>query len=300
MRIRQPAKICDHLWFLGCENSCVYLLEGDTESMIISGGMGYIVPDLLQQMKEFGIDETRITKLLILHSHFDHVGIIPFLKRRNKALVLYGSARAWEILHKPKAIDTINNFSREVAKQVGREGVYAAYDLEWRESLSGAIVSEGDIIDLGGMEGHVYETPGHSSCSISFYIPHLKALFASDGAGIPYKDTIVISANSNFTKYQESLEKLKELDVEYLCADHYGYISGKESRNFIRQCIETAKDYRSLLEDVYLREGDIESAAKKMLEAFLAENEDYFLSSNIMEGVYRQTFRHIAGVMENR
>ena len=268
--------------------------------MIISGGIGYIVPDLLQQIKEFDIDETKITKLLILHSHFDHVGIIPFLKRRNNRLILYGSARAWEILQKPRAIDTINKFSRDVARQASKEYVYAAYDLEWRDFLNGTTVSDGDIIDLEGLEGRVYETPGHSSCSISFHVPRLKALFTSDGAGIPYKDTILTSANSNFTKYQESLEKLKDLDVEYVCADHYGYISGKESRDYIRQCIKAAMEYRSLLEEVYVRERDVESATRKVLNAFWAENGDYFLTPQIMEGVCRQTIRHIAKAIEEK
>ena len=299
MRIRKPGKICDHLWFLGCEDSCVYLLEGETDSMIINGGIGYIVPDLLQQMKEFDIDETRITRLLILHSHFDHVGIIPFMKRRNTDLVLYGSARAGEILQKPKAIDTINEFSLDMAKRAGREDVYAAYDLVWRDFMSVTAVSEGDIIDLGGVKGFINETPGHSSCSIAFYVPQYKALFASDGVGIPYKDSIVISANSNFTKYQESLEKLKDLEVDYVCADHYGYISGNEARDYIHQCIESAKDYRSLLEGIYHSERDIDAAVKKIFDAFWAENENYFLSPQIMEAVLRQTIRHIADVIEN-
>jgi glyoxylase-like metal-dependent hydrolase (beta-lactamase superfamily II) len=268
--------------------------------MIINGGMGYIVPDLLQQMEEFDIDETRITKLLILHSHFDHVGIIPFLKRRTTNLVLYGSARAGRILQKPKAIDTINKFSFDMAKRAGRGDVCAAYDLEWRDLLSVTTVSEGDVIDLGGVKGSIIETPGHSSCSIAFYVPQHKALFGSDGAGIPYKDTIVTSANSNFTKYQESLEKLKDLDVEYVCADHYGYISGIESRDFIRHSIDAARDYRSLLEDVYQSEGNIDAAVKKLFDAFWAKNENYFLSPQIMEGVLRQTMRHIADVMENQ
>ena len=86
MRVRKPGKIRDHLWFLGSEESCVYLLEGRDESMLVSGGLSYLVPEILGQFNEFHIDETRITKLLILHAHFDHVGIVPFFKRRNPKL----------------------------------------------------------------------------------------------------------------------------------------------------------------------------------------------------------------------
>jgi len=78
MRIRKPGRVNERIWFLGREESGVYLLDGNNGSMIVSGGISYIVADLLQQFKEFGIDENRIQKLLILHSHFDHVGIVPF------------------------------------------------------------------------------------------------------------------------------------------------------------------------------------------------------------------------------
>ncbi|MFC1533458.1 MBL fold metallo-hydrolase [Thermodesulfobacteriota bacterium] len=299
MRIRQPGKICENLWFLGQKESCVYLLEGNTDSMIISGGMGYIVPDLLRQFEEFGIDETRIKNLLILHSHFDHVGIVPFLKRRNAELALYASARAWEILQMPKAIKTINEFGRDTARRIEKEDAYATHDLEWRGDIKGTAVSEGDFINLGDLKGRIYETPGHSSCSISFYVPQLKALFASDSGGIPYKNTIVTSGNSNFTKYQTSLEKLKSLDTRYVCADHYGYVAGDEAKDFIKNCIEAARDYRALLENTYRRTGDIEIAAKEIAVNFLRENENYFLTQEVMEGVYRQMLRHIVGTMED-
>ena len=39
MHIRNPGKVRDGLWYLGHEESGVYLLEGRDESMVISGGM---------------------------------------------------------------------------------------------------------------------------------------------------------------------------------------------------------------------------------------------------------------------
>ena len=63
MRIRHPGKVCDRLWYLGREESGVYLLEGRDGFLMLNGGMSYIVPDLLPQFEEFGIDEGRITKL---------------------------------------------------------------------------------------------------------------------------------------------------------------------------------------------------------------------------------------------
>ncbi len=300
MRIRKPGKVHEGIWFLGREESGVYLLEGNDGSMMVSGGMSYIVSDIIRQFEEFRIDESRIKKLLILHSHFDHVGIIPFFKRRNPEMEVYASERAWEILQMDKAILTINEFSRNVEKRMKREEVTSAYDLEWRNDVSGKTIREGDRIDLGGLEVLILEIPGHSSCCIAAYIPKLKALFPTDGGGIPFDQTIVTSGNSNYTKYQQSLERLKDLKVDYYCADHYGYVIEEEAREFISKSIEMAKINRTQMEEAYRSSQDIDVAARKIISSFYEENPSYFLSPEIFLDVYRQMVRHIAMVIEGR
>jgi glyoxylase-like metal-dependent hydrolase (beta-lactamase superfamily II) len=297
MRIRKPGKVHERIWFLGREESGVYLLEGNEGSMMVSGGMSYIVSDILQQIKEFNIDENRIKKLLILHSHFDHVGIIPFFKRRHPEMEVYASERGWEILQMDKAVLTINEFSRNVAKRMKKEEVYSTYDLEWRNDVSGKTIREGDRMDLGDLEVLIQEIPGHSSCCIAAYIPKLKALFPTDGGGIPFDQTIVTSGNSNYTKYQQSLGRLKDMSVDYYCADHYGYVIGEEARTFISKSIEMAKITRAQMEEVYRSTRDIDEAAQKLIASFYEENPSYFLTPEIFLDVYRQMVRHIATVI---
>ncbi len=300
MRIRKPGKVREGIWFLGREESGVYLLEGRDGFLMVSGGMSYIVPDILQQFKDFGIDESKIGKILILHSHFDHVGVIPYFKRRHPRIEVLGSERAWEILGMDKTIPTINEFSRNVTKRMGKEKFYWEYDLEWRRDIWGSPVREGDRIDLGGMEVSILEIPGHSSCCIAAYVPELKALFPTDGGGIPFDETIVTSGNSNFTKYQESLERLRPLQVEYYCADHYGYVVGEEATRFVPMTIEMAKKKRAEMEEAYRSTRDIDAAAKKLISSFYEKNPDYFLSPEIFLDVHRQMIRHIATVMDQR
>ncbi len=300
MRIRKPGKVREGIWCFGREESGVYLLEGDESSMIVSGGMSYIVSDMLQQFKEFGIVENRIKKFLILHSHFDHVGIVPFFKRRHPTIEVYASQRGWEVLQMDKAVLTINEFGRNVARRMGKGDVYSSYDLEWRKDVSGKTIREGDRINLGGLEVSILEIPGHSSCCIAAYVPEFKALFPTDGGGIPFDKTIVSSGNSNYTKYQQSLERLKDLEVDYYCADHYGYVTGAEARDFISNSIEMAKKNRAWMEDVYRSSQDIDAAARKLTSSFYEENPDYFLSPEIFLDVYRQMVRHMATVMEGK
>ncbi len=300
MRIREQGKITEGLWCLGCLESNVYLIQGKKESMLISGGISYILPDLLRQFEEFNIKEEAITKILILHSHFDHVGIVPFFKRRNPDLEIFASERAWEILRMEKAINTINEFSHNIAKKMGRDELYSKFDLEWRDDITGRSIKEGDEIDLGSVKIKILEIPGHSSCSIGAYVPSLKALFPTDGGGIPFDQIIITSGNSNFTRYQQSLEKMKDLDVEFYCADHYGYVIGEEAHQFIKKTIEVARHNRSLMEELYRFTRNVELTAEKLVSSFYQDHEDYFLPREISLDVYRQMVRHIANTIDQK
>jgi glyoxylase-like metal-dependent hydrolase (beta-lactamase superfamily II) len=298
MRIRKAGKICECLWYLGRAESGVYLLEGSTCSMIINGGLSCILQNILTQFDMFGIDERRIKKILILHAHFDHVGIVPFFKRRNPDLQIYASERAWEILKMPRAINTINHFNRLTAERLNDSNMLSRYDVEWRDDISGKAVNEGDSIDLGTVNVSLFETPGHSSCSLSAYVQAIKALFPSDSGGIPFKHIIVSSGNSNYTLFQQSLEKLALLDVEYYCADHYGYVIGREAQSFVKQSIDAARTFRRRMEAAYRRTGSVDAAVRRLMIDMAHELNDYVLPEDIIAGIYGQMLRHIAAKMD--
>ena len=137
VRIRTLGKITEGLWCLGQKEACVYLLEGKEESMLINAGTVYLVPLLLRQFRDFGIDEARITRLLMLHSHYDHVGIAPFFKRRNENLALYASARGWRILGMPRVVKAINEAGRQAATRMGMATLYKDYPVAWGDDVTG-------------------------------------------------------------------------------------------------------------------------------------------------------------------
>lgn len=169
------------------------------------------------------------------------------------------------------------------------------YDLEWRDDIRGTAVGDGDNVDVGGATLSIIATPGHSHCSLSAYEPGLKALFASDSAGIPFKETFFPSMNTNPDQFLESLEKVKTLPVSYFCADHYGYITGEEASQCVPRTIEEGRKWKAYLEDHYRRHGgDIESAGKEITDFFYDEMPGYFLSRDILEMVFKQMLKYIA------
>ena len=121
MLISEPGKVTERITFLGRYESCVYVVDGGDESVLIGGGMSYVVPDILKQIEDFNIDERKIKRLIILHSHFDHCGIIPYLKKLWPWTRVTASARAKQLLSDPKVSETIAVLNQAALARSRRE-----------------------------------------------------------------------------------------------------------------------------------------------------------------------------------
>ena len=168
-----------------------------------------------------------------------------------------------------------------------------AYDWEWGDGFGAIEVGDDDGISLGDTAIHVLETPGHSQCSISAYVPRLKALFPSDGGGIPFRNTIIVYGTSNYGEFQKSLLKLSELEVRFLCADHYGYVVGEEAAHFIGRASGLAAKLRAMIENSYGRLGDVEKVVDELTAVFSEENADGIVSGDLFRATWRSIVKNI-------
>lgn len=256
MWIIEPQKVTDRIEYLGDKEMCTYLLKG-REYMLIEGGMSYIVPTLLRQLEEKKIDTRRITKYLILHSHFDHCGAVPPIKRRFPWIEVVASHRTRELYTKEKVVKFIRERNWDMIKSRGMEQTALEMELDFDDLQVDIPLGEGDVIDLGdGVTVEIIEVPGHSTCSIAAYVLPDKALFASDAGGIPnYEDVIYPSGNEDFILYQRSLEKMRKYPVEVHCAARYGAYTGDEGKAYMDRAITAAEEFRLNTIDMAEREG---------------------------------------------
>lgn len=294
MIIDAPGRITDHIVLLGRKESCVYLIDGIGECALIGGGMAHIVPDLLDQLNEFKIDEKRIKRILILHAHFDHCGIVPFFKKRWPWATVTASEKAKSLLSRPDVIESIADLSQQVVERYGREKEAQELGLSFSGIDVEQTVKDGDRIDCGGLGINILDVPGHSSCSIAAYMPEDKALFASDAGGIPAGDKIFTAANSDFNLYQQSLQKMAELDIDIVLAEHRGAVFGTDARSYLKKSIESAADVRKRIENSYQTTRDEKRSTEEMTDFLMKEYAVDFLPRDIFAIVVGQMVHFIA------
>lgn len=294
MWIREPQKVNEEIEYLGTTDMCIYLLKG-REYMFIEGGMSYVVPILLRQLEERGIDQSKITKFLILHSHFDHCGVVPFFKRRFPQIEVLASARTKEIFGKEKAIHFIRERNRAMIEYYGIQREAAELNLDFDAIPVDRVVREGDSIDLGnGFTIEFIEVPGHSSCSIAAYVGKIKALFASDAAGVPNEKGIIYPiGNENFIQFQQSLAKLSKYHVEILCAARNGVFLGEEGREFISKTMQAADQLRQEVIRRFREMGDRERVTTEICDRIYAEVKPVDIPKGIFLGVMKSIVDNI-------
>jgi glyoxylase-like metal-dependent hydrolase (beta-lactamase superfamily II) len=301
MWIMEPGTVTDHIDYLGAADMCVYLLKG-REYMLIEGGMSYIVPTLLEQLDGKGIDSRRITKYLILHSHFDHCGAVPPVKRRFPWMQVVASHRTKELYTKEKVIKFIKERNWENLQARGMENVGREMELDF-DGLSVDIpVGEGDVIDLGdGVTAEFIEVPGHSTCSIAAFTQPDKALFASDAGGIPnYENKIYASGNEDFILYQRSLEKMRKYPVEVHCAARYGAYTEEDGRTYMDRSIKAAEDYRLRVIELAAGRRDTDDVVNELFEEHLSEAGSSDVPPEIMKALITRMVKVILEDHRNR
>jgi len=289
-----PGKITDRIWLVGRKESCAYLVGGKNEYVLLGGAMAYVAPDVLEQVEAFGIDEHKIQRIVILHSHFDHCGMVPFLKRRWPWVTVTGSQKSQNLLRKPKVIDSIEIMNQAMIAHNGLAEQGQTLDLRFTGIEVESAVSDSEILTCSDLSLEILEVPGHSSCSIAVYIPEEKALFASDAGGIPFGDKIFTAANANFDLYQQSLQKMAAKDVDIYLAEHYGALAGEKGRQFLRNAITAAAETRQALEAVYNETNDVAKTTEVITDGIMADAPIGFLPREVVAIVAGQMVNFIA------
>jgi glyoxylase-like metal-dependent hydrolase (beta-lactamase superfamily II) len=296
MEIRKTGRIVDQLDLLGAWPNCLYLLKGK-DAMIVGGGMSWVAPALEKQFAAMDFDFSRIRYLVITHSHFDHCGAVPYLKRKFPQAKILASAYAQRVFSLKKAVQFIAAMNDRMLEKTHADEEAGRLNLKFDGIQVDQTISDQDIVDLGnGITVRFLETPGHTQCSLAAYVPSVKILFPSDAAAFPSfdgKGAAHPSPQYDFRLYLGSLKKLAALEVEILAFEHHGFLRGAEARQFLIQATGQAEEKRKFITENIRRPEDFEPVVQKLAGDFLEQTRFLFLPPEIQKSVAATVVRKI-------
>lgn len=274
---------------LGTPSYPAYLSMGD-KGMIIEGGTGATFPILVDQIKELGIEPERIEYVALTHTHPDHIGAVPHLKKLWPHLKVIASDVATRMLQKEEFVKDFLRMDHTIAENLLVKG-----DIDWwPPQLDNPVfevdrvVEEGEKIDLGaGVVWTVYETPGHSPCHISFHNEGEGIVVIGDATGIYEPDKEVFWPNyfQSLEEYCHSIRKLAALPARIGARSHGGVVEG-EPRRYLQRVMKATEDYhRELMGRVAKGEDPEQVVLEKARWVYTFTNLQPFKLIHVMTGV---------------
>ena len=208
-------KLTKNLYFFsekGMMDSNTYVIK-DKSSLLIDPGLTQFLPALIGEMRQDGIDPKDIKFIANTHLHGDHCWANDAFKKLSGAEIL---------LHPVQ-----KQYWQAAAVQASQFFGVAAVD--FKEDR----IMDNDKLNLGETEIELIPSPGHSPESVCYYIPAEKALICGDVIFNQNTGRVDLPGGSA-AQLKASIERLSQLDVEYLLPGHMDIVVGKENvkRNF--------------------------------------------------------------------
>ena len=205
-----------------------YLLTGGKQNALIDSGMAYCAQELIRNIRQ-SLSEATLDFVLISHSHYDHVGAIPYIKECWPECKVLGAEYAQKVLNSATALKVIRSLGQQAAQIYGAEDIPPYDDSLLKVDRA---IRDGDILDLGDLRIQVMETPGHTKCSLSFLVND-DILFPSESTGYMSKSGRVYPAfiTSGFEALK-SIQRCREIQPRVIYLPHYGLLNESETRSY--------------------------------------------------------------------
>ncbi|GAA0220591.1 MBL fold metallo-hydrolase [Metaclostridioides mangenotii] len=203
------------------------ILRDDNDMILIDCGYPNFLTLIEERAIKNGIDLSKLTKLIITHHDFDHMGSAADFKRKYPNVKILssiidekyisGKEKSLRLQQAESVYDKLPEEQKEGAMNFQKM-------LESIENIEvDMLLKDGDKFDwCGGME--IIETPGHMPGHISIYAKESKTLISGD-ALVLENDKLAI-ANPNYTlnikEAKESVYKLLNYDIDKIVCYHGG------------------------------------------------------------------------------
>jgi glyoxylase-like metal-dependent hydrolase (beta-lactamase superfamily II) len=229
-----PEKICEGIWKVGCGSwggfdkalstdggGNVLLIGGEGEFVLVDGGTLSGVDDVLDNCAQAGAEPDMIKRIIITHSHMDHIEGIPGLAEKTGAYVAAS----------PMAAKGISGDEETMEKLfLARCKDFSPFEVK-------EILNEGDEVNIGPFVFSIMLIPGHmpdSLCLVS-NIEGKKVLLSGDtviGDQGEFKGVVGYLDGhwgSNPKHMLKSIARLEDLNADIMMGGHGNPVKGKEA-----------------------------------------------------------------------
>jgi len=166
-------------------------------------------------LRKIGIELTDIKRIIMTHTHLDHIGCLPEIQKELPQAELWIHEAEAELIEKgdDRVLYGMDMFKQLCEAQFGIKP--GAFQFQVDKKLKG-----GETLEIGGMSWEVIHIPGHSPGSIGLYYRPEKILIPGDVVYADYAIGRYDFFMADGAQLKDSLLALADLEVNILLPGH--------------------------------------------------------------------------------
>ena len=187
--------------------------------------------------------------ILLSHTHYDHVGGAPYIKKVWPDAVVCAGAYAEHVLRRPSALKVIRRLGEEAEKMFGT-GDLSKITVEGL--VVDRVLSDGEDVSLGDETIHVMDTPGHTNCSTTFVLEPAGIMFTSESTGVLEGEGSIHGAVlKSYDDAIASLDKCRSYGAKQLISPHYGLVPAFYTQSYWNLYKEKLDEEQAFIHEMY-------------------------------------------------
>lgn len=241
-----------------------FLVDDGVTAVLYDSGFGFTGDRVARNICAV-LGDRPLSMILLTHSHYDHaLGSVHVAEHYPQAQIVAADYAA-KIFTKPSARKVMADLDRKFAARCGIFD-YADRTGDLRVDIP---VSDGDKVRAGDMEFTVVALPGHTKCSVGYYLASHALLLSCETLGVyDGKETIVPSCLVGYEMTLASIEKARALDIRQILLPHHGLLGPEETAYYLSHCRDAAVTTAEAIRGILRKGGTREDAVRYYADTF--------------------------------
>lgn len=270
-----------------------FLIDDGKTAILYDTGFAFTGYAIAEKIRK-ALGDRPLDYIFLTHSHYDHALGSAYVAKVYPSVKVVAGKHAAKVFCKPSARAVMRELDRKVAEK------YGVHEYEdWIDALKVDIaVKDRDIISCGDLRFTVIGLPGHTKCSVGFYLAENRLLLGTETLGVYFgDDTYLPSYLVGYQMALDSFQRAKQLDIDSILLPHYGVVGKAEATEYLEKAEAVSIATAQVIKEQLLSGRSHEEVAVYLEEMLYSDNvaptypvDAFHLNTDIMIELVRKEF----------